>query len=85
MGTNCAPLEADLFLFCYERNFVSSLSDDIIETFNSTSRYLSISNCLVSPKFMIKAMTLILKLLIFLFWMAMFHVVPLLECIFLNF
>ena len=22
MGTNCAPLEADLFLFCYERDFV---------------------------------------------------------------
>ena len=22
MGTNCAPLVADLFLFCYERDFV---------------------------------------------------------------
>ena len=21
MGTNCAPLVADLFLFCYERDF----------------------------------------------------------------
>ena len=44
MGTNCAPLVADLFLFCYERDFMLSLSDnnqtDIIETFNSTSRYL---------------------------------------------
>ena len=44
MGTNCAPLVADLFLFCYERDFILSLSDnnqaDIIETFNSTSRYL---------------------------------------------
>ena len=44
MGTNCAPLVADLFLFCKERDFVLSLSDnnqtDIIETFNSTSRYL---------------------------------------------
>ena len=43
MGTNCAPLVADLFLFCYERDFMLSLSDnnqtDIIETFNSTSRY----------------------------------------------
>ena len=42
MGTNCAPLVADLFLFCYERDFVLSLSDnnqtDIIEAFNSTSR-----------------------------------------------
>ena len=22
MGTNCAPLPADLFLFCYERDFI---------------------------------------------------------------
>ena len=28
MGTNCAPLAADLFLFCYERDFLMSLSDD---------------------------------------------------------
>ena len=44
MGTNCAPLVADLFLFCYERDLMLSLSDnnqaDIIEAFNSTSRYL---------------------------------------------
>ena len=44
MGTNCAPLVADLFLLCYERDFVVSLSDnnqaEIIEAFNSTSRYL---------------------------------------------
>ena len=44
MGTNCAPLVADLFLFCYERDFMLSPSDnnqtDIIEAFNSTSRYL---------------------------------------------
>ena len=26
MCTNCAPLIADLFLFCYERDFVASLS-----------------------------------------------------------
>ena len=32
MGTNCAPLVADLFLFCYERDFMMS--------FNTTSRYL---------------------------------------------
>ena len=35
MGTNFAPLVADLFLFCYERDFMLSLSDnnqnDIIE------------------------------------------------------
>ena len=44
MGTNCAPLVADLFLFCYVRDFTMSLSDDkqadIIDTFNTTSRYL---------------------------------------------
>ena len=41
---HCAPLVADLFLFCYEKDFMLSLSDnnraDIIEVFNSTSRYL---------------------------------------------
>ena len=26
MGTNCAPLVADLFLFCYERNFMTSVT-----------------------------------------------------------
>ena len=44
MGTNCAPLVADLFLFCYERDFMISLSDDkradVIDAFNTTSRYL---------------------------------------------
>ena len=28
MGTNCAPLVADLFLFCYERDFMLSQSDN---------------------------------------------------------
>ena len=44
MGTNCAPLDADLFLFCSERVFMMSLSDDkqadITDAFNTTSRYL---------------------------------------------
>ena len=44
MGSNCAPLVAGLFLFCYERDFMMSLSDDtqadVIEAFNLTSRYL---------------------------------------------
>ena len=44
MGTNCVPLAADLFLFCYERDVMFSLSDnnqtDIFEAINSTSRYL---------------------------------------------
>ena len=28
MGTNCAPLVADLFMFSYERDFMMSLFDD---------------------------------------------------------
>ena len=44
MGTNCALLVADFFLFCYERDFMLSLSDnnkaDVVEAINSTSRYL---------------------------------------------
>ena len=44
MGTNCAPLVADLFMFCYERDFMMSLSNDkqadVIDAFNTTSRYL---------------------------------------------
>ena len=44
MGTNCALMVVDLFLFCYERDFMMSLSDgkhaDIIDAFNTTSRYL---------------------------------------------
>ena len=44
MGTNCAPLVADFFLFCYERDLRMSLSDDkqadVIDAFNTTSRYL---------------------------------------------
>ena len=44
IGTSCAPLIADLYLFCYERDFMLSLSDDsqsdVIEAFNFTSRYL---------------------------------------------
>ena len=44
MRTNCAPLVADLFLFCYERDFMMSLSDDkqadVIDAFSTTSRYL---------------------------------------------
>ena len=44
MGTNCVPLLADLFLFCYENDFMKSLSRknqaDINKAFNSTSRYL---------------------------------------------
>ena len=44
MVTNCAPPIADLFLFCYERDFMMYLSDDkqadIIDAFNTTSIHL---------------------------------------------
>ena len=44
MGTHCVPLVADLFLFCYEKDFMKSLKKekryDLIDAFNSTSRYL---------------------------------------------
>ena len=39
MGTNSAPLVADLFSFCYERDLMLSLTGDnqseVIEAFNS--------------------------------------------------
>ena len=42
MDTNCAPLLAELFLFCYERDFTMYLSygkqADIIDDFNTSSR-----------------------------------------------
>ena len=44
MSTYCAPLVADIFLFCYEMDLMMSLSNDkqadIIDPFNTTSRYL---------------------------------------------
>ena len=44
MGTNCAPLASDLCLFCYEGDFMMSLTGDkqdgVIDAFNTTSRYL---------------------------------------------
>ena len=44
MGTNCAALVADLFLFCYEKDFMVSLSDDkqayVIDAINTAARYL---------------------------------------------
>ena len=55
MGTNCAPLVADFVLLCYERDFVLFLSDnnqtDIIEAFNSTSRYLDDLLNIINPYF----------------------------------
>ena len=44
MGTNFATRVAKLFLYCYERDCMDSLIHenyaDVIEAFNSTSRYL---------------------------------------------
>ena len=44
MGTHFVPLVADLFLLCYERDFMKSLTKekryDLTCAFNSTSRYL---------------------------------------------
>ena len=44
LGTNCAPLVVHLFLFCYERDIMLSLSkgnqSDVIGAFSSTSRHL---------------------------------------------
>ena len=46
MCNNSAPLAADLFLFCYERDFMMSLSDDkqadTIDAFDTTSRCLDV-------------------------------------------
>ena len=54
MGSKCGPLVADSF-FCYERDFMTSLSDDnqadIIEAFNSTSRYLDYILYIDNPYF----------------------------------
>ena len=44
MAINCAPLIADLFLYCHERDFMSNPQKsewlDLIDKFNDTSRYL---------------------------------------------
>ena len=44
MDTNCAPLADDMFLFCYERDFMMSFSADkqadVIDAYNTTSRYM---------------------------------------------
>ena len=49
MGTNCA-LVADLFLYCYERDFMDSLNHDnqadAIEAFNPTPMYMYLDGLL---------------------------------------
>ena len=45
MGTNCASLVVDLFLFCYGREFIVAFSDDkqadIIDTISRYSNVIS--------------------------------------------
>ena len=54
MGTNCAPLLADLFLYSYEAEFIQSLlrSDKktIAKSFNFTYRYIDDVLSLNNPK-----------------------------------
>ena len=55
MGTSCAPLIADLFLYCYERDFMSDLQKskrhDLIDMFNDTTRYLDDIFTIDNPEF----------------------------------
>ena len=55
MGTNCAPLLADLFIYCYEKDFMSDLHKskhhDLIDMFNDTSRYLDDIFTIDNPAF----------------------------------
>ena len=55
MGTNCAPLIADLFLYCHEKCFMDKLVKNkqlnLIECFNRTSRYLDDILNLDNPNF----------------------------------
>ena len=55
MGTNCAPLIADLFLYYHERDFMSNLQTskrfDLIDTFNDTSRYIDDVFTINNPAF----------------------------------
>ena len=55
MGTNCAPIIEVLFLYCYERNFMSHLQKSqqygLIDMFNDTSRYLYDIFTIYNPEF----------------------------------
>ena len=55
MGTNCAPLLADLFLYSYEAEFVQSLlqagKKHLAQQFNFTYRYLDDVLSLKNTKF----------------------------------
>ena len=55
MGTNCAQLIADLFLFYYERDIMSNLHKskqyDLKDMFNDTSRYINDIFTIDNPEF----------------------------------
>ena len=55
MGKNCTPLIADLFLCCYEWDFMSNLHKskrcDLIDMFNDTSRYIDDIFTIDNPEF----------------------------------
>ena len=55
MGTNCAPLLADLFLYSYEADFIQNLlksgKKTIAKNFNFTYRYIDDVLSLNTPKF----------------------------------
>ena len=55
LDTNCDPLTADLFLYCYERDFMSNLQKskrfDLVDKFNDTSRYLDDIFTIGNPAF----------------------------------
>ena len=45
MGTNCAPLAADLFLFCYERDSRGARDSKIGKKWPESSRILDYILC----------------------------------------
>ena len=55
MGTSCAPLIADVFLFCYEKDFMPNLHKSkqyyLIDVFNDSSRYLDYIFTIDNPEF----------------------------------
>ena len=66
MGTNCAPLIADLFLYCYESQFMAKLhkdstKSDLIDKFNNTYRYLDDIFALNNSDFLCTLMIFIQK------------------------
>ena len=52
MGTNCDPHIADLFSYCYERDFMSNIKKyKRFDKFNDTSRYIDDIFTIDNPEF----------------------------------